>query len=133
MARSYDVAAAAFIAGAPAKWVDNLLSRHRIVGVEQHRQGVTRRVPLDAIVVITTVWILVRELELSVSAAVALAHRLTTAEDGRLTCGEGTVTVTVDRESLRAFVHARLADAVESAPRRRRGRPPGSRNGPPET
>lgn len=130
MARSYDVAAAAFIADAPTKWVDNLLSRHRIVGVEQHRQGVTRRVSFDGVVVIAAVWILVRELELSVAAAVALAHRLTTAEDGRLTYGEGTLTVAVDRESLRAFVHTRLADAVEGAPRRRRGRPPGARPGP---
>lgn len=127
MARSYDVAAAAVIVDAPVKWVDNLLSRHRIDGVQQHRQGVTRRIPLEAVAIIATAWILVRELGLSAAAAVALAHRVTTAVDGRLTCDEGIVTLSVDRDAVLQRLHGRLADAVEGAPRRRRGRPPRSR------
>lgn len=126
MARSYDVAAAALIVGAPLKWVDNLLSRHRIVGVEQHRQGVTRRVSIEAVAIIATVWILANELRLSVGAAVALAHHMTHTVDGRLTCGEGTVTLSVDHDAILRLVHSRLADGVEGAPRRRRGRPAGS-------
>lgn len=87
----------------------------------------TRHIPLDAVAIIATVWILANEFHLSVGAAVALAHRVTTAVDGRLTCGEGTVILAVDRDAVLRRIHGRLADAVEEAPRRRRGRPPGSR------
>ena len=123
MARSYDVAAAALTLDVPIKWVDNLLSRHRIPGVEQARQGVTRRLSQHAITSIALVWILCEELGLPVGRAVHLAVRMTTTEDATLTFGEGSLVLGFDRATVARRLAVRVADAVESAPRRPRGRP----------
>ena len=124
MARSYDVAAAALTLDVPTKWVDNLLSRHRIPGVEQARQGVTRRLSQHAITSIALVWILCEELGLPVGRAVDLAVRMTSSGDARLTFAEGSVVLGFDRATVARRLAERVADAVESAPRRPRGRPP---------
>ena len=100
LARSYDVAAAALTLDVPLKWVDNLLSRHRIPGVEQSRQGVTRRLSQHAITSIALVWILCEELGLPVGKAVHLAVRMTTTEDATLTFGEGTLVLGFDRATV---------------------------------
>jgi hypothetical protein len=123
LARSYDVAAAALTLDVPIKWVDNLLSRHRIPGVEQTRQGVTRRLSQHAITTIALVWILCEELGITASKAVDLAARMTTAGDATLTFGEGSLVLGFDRATVARRLAERVADAVESAPRRPRGRP----------
>lgn len=124
LARSYDVAIAALTVGVPHKWVDNLLSRHQLTGVQCARQGVTRRLSQDALSTIAIVWMLTEELGLPVTRAVEIAERLTTSGDARLTFGEGSVLLAIDRAAVGRQVADRMAEAIESAPRRRRGRPP---------
>lgn len=123
MARSYDAAVAALTLDVPYKWIDNLLSRHRIHGVEQATQGTTRRLSPDAIVRIRVIRILNEELGVPVSRAVRLTDQLggSPAHDIRL--GDGAGTLTVDLEATERWIARRLGDAVESAPRRTRGRP----------
>ena len=41
--RAYTVAASAFTLGVNTKWLDNVLSHHRVDGVFQQRQGISRR------------------------------------------------------------------------------------------
>lgn len=124
MAISYDVAVAALAIDAPLKWLDNLLSRHRIPGVEQARQGVTRRLSRDALATIALVRLLCTDLGVPVERAVDLAVRLCASDDDMLLMAAGTLTLAVDRADLAQRIAARLPDAVESAPRRPRGRPP---------
>lgn len=123
MAISYDVAVAALAIDVPQKWIDNLLSRHRLPGVEQAHQGVARRISRDALVTIAIVRLLCAELRIPLERAVDLAERLSPIGDTTLTSNEGTVTITVDRSLLARTIATRLADAIESAPRRPRGRP----------
>jgi hypothetical protein len=70
---------------------------------------------------------LIRELHIQlgcgVREAVALAGELLTAPDGTLAVG-GLLTLGFERGGFERALHARLADALESAPRPRRGRPP---------
>lgn len=122
MARSYDAAVAALTLDVPFKWIDNLLSRHRIPGVEHATQGITRRLSPSAIVRIRVIRILVEELGVPVGRAVALAERLTDGGQG-IAFGDGAGTLRVDLDATERWVAHRLGDAVESAPRRTRGRP----------
>lgn len=122
MARSYDAAVAALTLEVPYKWIDNLLSRHRIPGVEQATQGTTRRLSPAAIVRIRVVRILSEELGVPVSRAVTLAERMADSRGG-ITFGDGEGILQLDLDSTERWIARRLGDAVESAPRRTRGRP----------
>lgn len=123
LARSYNVAVATLALDVPHKWLDNILSRHRIPGVEQHRQGITRRLSLDALVALAIIHDLCQHLHLPANQAVAIATRLTAAEDTTLTLCEGTISLAADREAITRRVTERLAHAIESAPQPLRGRP----------
>lgn len=127
MARSYDAAVTALTIGAPFKWVDNLLSRYRIAGVQQDSQGTTRRLSPEAILRVHVVRILTEDLGLAVGRAVALAEELCVAQGGRVELAEGVATITLNLEALERRISDRLRDAVESVPMRTRGRPPSRR------
>lgn len=129
MARSYDAAVAALTLDVPFKWIDNLLSRHRIPGVEQATQGMTRRLSPKAIVRIRVIRILVEELGVPVPQAVHLTDRLEAAGPQSLRIGGSAGELRIDFEAAERWVAHRLADAVESAPSRTRGRPRGSGSG----
>ena len=73
MARSYDVRTVALTLGVSSKWVDNLLSHHRVFGVSGGRQGVQRSVSPDGLLAIELTRQLAQELELPVHRAAALA------------------------------------------------------------
>ena len=124
MARSYDVGVAALAVGAPVKWVDNLLSRHRIAGVEQASQGTTRRLAPGAVLRIAVVRLLAESLGLPVARAVAFAEEVCGSPRHSTEVGGGTAALTVDIPRLERHLAKELADAVEGAPRRPRGRPP---------
>lgn len=124
MSRSYDAAAAALALNIPFKWVDNLLSRHRIPGVEQSAQGSTRRLSPAAILRLEVIRLLNEDLGLPVTRAVSFAERLCSAPGGSVAIGHGAGQLMVDLPGIDRRLAARLADAVESAPRRTRGRPP---------
>ena len=127
MVRSYDVAAASLATGSPLKWVDNLLSRHSVEGVEQGLQGTTRRLAPRAVLRIAVIRILVDSLGLSVARALPIAEQICTSPAHAADLEDEMGTVTVDVPRLERQLAGRLADAVESAPRRTRGRPPAGR------
>ena len=127
MARSYDVAAASLAVGAPIKWVDNLLSRHSVDGVDQGGQGTTRRLAPRAVLRIAVIRILVDSLGLSVARALPIAERICASPAHAADLGDEMGAITVDIPRLERQLAGRLADAVESAPRRARGRPPAGR------
>ena len=127
MARSYDAAVTALAVRAPFKWIDNLLSRHRVPGVEQGPQGATRRLSPSAILQVAIIRLLNEELEIPIRRAVELAAELTTT-GGSHTLSHGTGRLSLQLDTLERTIASRLADAVETAPRPRRGRPPARRS-----
>lgn len=119
----YDVVAAAFALQADAKWVDNVLSHHAILGVERARRGRSRRLKRESILHL----LLVRELGVTVGIPVAraaiIARELLAAE----TFVARDIRVAADLTSLAALLDRRLGEAAEGAIPPRRGRPPARR------
>jgi hypothetical protein len=123
MARFYHVEIVRHAADTDIKWIDNLLSRFEVPGVQRWRQGVARKISLDGVYHIALVRRLNRELHLPVSAAVTLANRLLAGESGHPVVVSG-IELRLDRPALEAEVDRRVDEAVESSTRPRRGRPP---------
>ena len=123
MARSYDAAVAALTLDVPFRWIDNLLSRHDVPGVEHGARGATRRLSPDALRHVATVRLLNEELGIPVGRAVDLAREVLARETPSLPLAAGGAELLVRVDLLDRRIAARLADAVESAPRRPRGRP----------
>ena len=126
--RGYSVGTAALALTLDPKWLDNLLSQNRVEGVTQTRQGVQRKIAPAALYLIDTVRGLNRDLQIPVGTALRIAHDLwrspqsSNLGDTAVLQVEG-ITVQVARADVRARVDAALAEAVEMAPRPRRGRP----------
>lgn len=120
--RLYSIAVVSLAIGAPTKWTDNLIAHHEIPDVRSRTRGVARGVSWNALVRIA----LVRELHLGlgcgVREAVSLADLLLRATMGTTSAGRW-LTVTFARAAFEQELQRRLADALESAPRPRRGRP----------
>jgi hypothetical protein len=126
MARSYHVDIATVAADADRKWVDNLLSRFDIAGVEGGRQGVARRLSLLAICRVALVRQLTRELELSTAVAVSLAGRLFETDAVHVDLGPN-VELRFDRRAFERDIERATLEAAESLAPARRGRPPAHR------
>jgi hypothetical protein len=122
MARSYHVEIARFAADADQKWVDNLLSRFDVTGVESARQGLARRISDEGIYHIALIRELTSELEISTAKAVALAGQLLT-DPGPIIVAED-LELVFERSVFERRISARVAEAVESIAPARRGRPP---------
>jgi len=126
--RGYSVGTAALALTLDQKWLDNLLSQNRVEGVTQTRQGIQRKIAPSALYLIATVRGLNRDLQIPVGTALRIAHELwripqsSDPGDAAILQVEG-ITVQVARADVRARVDAALAEAVEMAPRPRRGRP----------
>jgi hypothetical protein len=127
MARAYTIATAALALGVPAKWLDNTLSHFRVQGVHQTRQGVARRLTLEALLPLAISIALTRELGIPLARALELANSLI-ANDGQITFGNRLV-ISTDLAATRADLLRQLDHAVEVAPLPRRGRPPKSTTG----
>ena len=121
MARVYTIATAALTLGTSMKWLDNVLSHNRVFGVEQQRQGVSRRLTVEALVSLALAILLVRELGLPIAKAIAVAENLAKNE-GRYNASRGLM-LTLDLSSFRTDLLERLENAVEIAPVPKRGRP----------
>ena len=122
MARSYHVEIASFAAGADQKWVDNLLSRFGVPGVDSSKQGLSRRISDVGVYHIALIRELTAELEVSTARAVTLAGQLL-AVPGAVRLTED-IEMVFDRPSFERRIDARVAEAVESIAPARRGRPP---------
>ncbi len=120
--RLYSVAVASLAIEAPAKWIDNLIAHHQIPDVRSRTRGVARGVSWAGLVRIA----LIRELHVAlgcgVREAVALADHLLRAPTGQMMVGRWS-TLGFERRALEEDLQRRLAEALESAPRPRRGRP----------
>jgi hypothetical protein len=123
MARHYHLEIAAFVADADIKWVDNLLSRFDLPGVEAGTQGVARRISAGGVLHIALIRRLVRDLALATDRAVALAASLLSADAAGVAVSD-VLALRMDRDRLRHDVDRRLAQAVETIAPLRRGRPP---------
>jgi hypothetical protein len=127
MARAYTAATAALALDLPVKLVDNAISYFRISGVEQQRQGIARRLSVDAVLVLSVISMLGEHLNVPTARALDIAQLLVSGQ-GRLTWPDGTQ-LSVDLKLIRAQLLERLAGAVEVAPVPRRGRPPRNTTG----
>lgn len=124
MARAYTVGTVALTLGVPVRWVDNILSHHRVSGVVQERQGVSRKVAFEGLLQLSLSLSLIDELEIPAASALRIAGSILKA-GGRYDTETG-ITISIDLSQIRADLESRLAQAVEIAPVPRRGRPPRS-------
>ena len=127
MPRAYTVATAALAIQVPPKWVDNILSHHTIQGVAQQRQGVSRKLGIEGLLVLALTAFLIRELGTPVPKAIEIADVLVSSE-GNYRSPRG-FSVLLDLSTFRAVLLERLENAVEMAPAPRRGRPPANKTG----
>jgi len=121
--RLYSVAIVSLVVGAPARWTDNLLAQHDIPEIAHRQRGVARGVSWNAVVRIALIRSLHERLGCGVREAVALAAALIEAPALPLD-PRGGLSLAFDRSALEGELQARLRDAIETAPRPRRGRPP---------
>lgn len=122
--RAYTVAATAVALGVNSKWVDNVLSHHRVPGVLQQRQGVARRVTTEALLVLDVALKLVRSLALPLPQALETAHRLIGARESGIQLPDATsIHLRADVNALANDLTIRLERAVEISPTPQRGRP----------
>lgn len=127
MPRAYTVATAALALGAPIKWVDNILSHNRVLGVRQQRQGIARHLSIEGLVVLALTALLIDQLRLPVTRAIFVATEIIKGS-GRYMGRQG-LSIEIDLKSFHADLLAKLEGAVEIAPVPRRGRPPANKTG----
>jgi hypothetical protein len=111
----------------PVKWVDNILSHHKIGGIRQERQGIARRLSVEGLLTLALAAFLIHELGLSTRRAITLADEIIKSE-GRYSGRQG-LTVEIDLPAFQAALLEQLEAAVEMAPVPRRGRPPANKTG----
>jgi hypothetical protein len=118
-----DIAAAAI--GIPKRDLDNFLRRQFGDLVPKGSQGRSRTIPHAVVEQAAVAMILVRDLGCNPAKAVTLAAAL--IENGDTALKIGTLsTLRFDLRRIRAVLDQTLADAVETTPPSRRGRPCGS-------
>ena len=122
MARSYTVATAALALQVPAKWIDNTLSHFAVQGVSQARQGVSRKLSVESLSILSIALALIQDLSVSVDTAIDIAAQLLRSS-GRVTLPSG-IALEIDIDKTNAMLLERLEHAVEIAPLPHRGRPP---------
>jgi hypothetical protein len=127
MPRAYTIATAALALEISVKWLDNVLSHNRVPGVSQDRQGVSRRLTVEGLLVLALAVLLIQELGVPTLKAIALAEDLAKNE-GRHSANQG-LNLELDLVSFRERLLERLENAVEVAPAPRRGRPPLNKTG----
>ena len=127
MPRAYTVATAALAIGMPIKWVDNVLSHNKLMGIRQDRQGVARRLSIEGLLTLALTALLIEELGLSTPKAIVAAEGIVNS-GGRYSAARG-VRIELDLTVFRSALLEQLEHAVEVAPIPRRGRPPKDKTG----
>jgi hypothetical protein len=125
MPRAYTVATAALAIGMPIKWIDNILSHHKVLGIRQERQGVARRLSVEGLLVLALTALLIHELGLPTTKALIVANGILRG-NGKYSGAQG-VRIELDLAAFQSGLLERLEHAVEVAPIPRRGRPPKSK------
>lgn len=122
--RAYTVAATAVTLGVTRKWVDNVLSHHRVDGVHQARQGILRRVTPTGLLNLEIALGLGRALGIPIARALDISNDLMAARGGEIQLsGPPLITLRVDVDTMERALNARLEHALEMTPIPRRGRP----------
>jgi len=122
--RAYTVAATAVTLGVTRKWVDNVLSHHRVNGVHQARQGILRRVTPTGLLNLEIALGLGRALGIPIARALDISNDLMVARGGEIQLsGPPSITLRVDVDTMERALNARLEHALEMTPIPRRGRP----------
>ena len=122
--RAYTVAATAVTLGVTRKWVDNVLSHHRVNGVHQARQGILRRVTPSGLLNLEIALGLGRVLGIPIARALDISNDLMVARGGEIQLsGPSSITLRVDVDTMERALNARLEHALEMTPIPRRGRP----------
>lgn len=122
--RAYTVSIVATAIGVDRRWVDNVLSLHQIDGVQRQRQGVSRAVAPTAVLTIAIALELTKVLGAPMAVALELANSVIATGEHSPAPG---VNLRIDVAAIERRLAARLADAVETHPPKRRGRPPRAR------
>lgn len=122
MPRAYTVATAALALQVPTKWIDNTLSHFDVQGVTQTRQGISRKLSVESLLILSIALALIRDLGTAAGNAIDVATQLARSNGKtRLPLG---ISLEVDIEKTNTSLLERLEHAVEMAPLPRRGRPP---------
>jgi len=127
MPRAYTIATAALVIGTSVKWLDNVLSHHKVLGISQRRQGIARRLTVEGLAVLALMLLLIQDLGLPTARAIAVAEDIA-KHGGRYASPQG-LNVQLDIATFRARLLERLESAVEIAPVPKRGRPPANKTG----
>jgi hypothetical protein len=127
MARVYTIATAALALNISTKWLDNILSHNKILGVRQNRQGVARRFSIEGLLILAIVVLLIQDLGMSAPRAIALAEQIA-KQGGRYDSLRG-ISVHLDLPAFQVKLLEKLESAVEIAPLPQRGRPPANKTG----
>jgi hypothetical protein len=125
--RAYTVATVALALDVERKWLDNVLTHHRVPGASQERQGIARRLSSEAAFTLQLAIGLMRELGVPISRGIGLATKL--VEGRGHFHSPGRISVSVDFDASEKRLHDRLAAAVEVAPLPPRGRPSQNKTG----
>ena len=120
---TYHIEIVGVVADADQKWVDNVISRFPVHGVERATHGVSRRISTAAIRQIALARQLVTTLGVRVGAAVTLANDLLTSQHGSVSLSNG-LELRIDRRAFDNEIDRAILDAVERVVPARRGRPP---------
>jgi hypothetical protein len=123
MTRVYHVDIARHASGAEARWVENLLTRFALPGVESPGKGTSRRISNVGIYHVALVSRLVRGMGIPLEPASTLASRLLAAPTDEPIVVFSDLELRFDRAGFVASVDALIAEAAELTLPRRRGRP----------
>ncbi len=119
----YNSATVATALDVDPKWMDNILSHNDMDRVQRKAQGVSRRLSISNVIVLSLTKELAASLRVSSANALQLATAIVTSQSGNVSISPS-LRLVVDLDGLRADMLERLEHAVEVAPSPRRGRPP---------
>jgi hypothetical protein len=122
--RAYTIAASAVTLGVSKKWLDNVLSHHRVPGVFQSKQGIPRRITPPALLALEIAARLGRGFAIPFAEALEIATQLIESQEDAIELPEALlIRFSANVEAISRELNDRLERAVEMSPNPRRGRP----------
>ena len=118
----YSVGIASLVIKAPTKWTDNVLTHHHLPEIASTNRGADRGIPHSGLVRLAIIRLLHQDLGLGVRDAVRISLEMYNG-DGLCMYRRGPISLAIDGLAVERSVETRLAEVLESAPVRRRGRP----------